>query len=176
MLILAGCGGDDDAAKPKPTATSAEVAADAAAPATGATVRGSGYELHTAEGWSDIKEEIASDSDVILATDSGSILNVLREKVPADAELSVVLAALTRSVLKGADAAKRSPSTPIVVDGAKGVTFRIRIKTDQGQAPGRVVIVVHDGYAYAVAGSSSPQEPSPTDRAFAAMLASWRWT
>jgi hypothetical protein len=170
VLLLAGsCGGDDDAAKP--AATSTQVA-----PAGGDAIAGSGYELRAARGWTDVKQQLGSNADVVLATQSGSVLNVLREKLPAGADRATVLGALTRSVLAGAGASKHSDSTPTTLDGADGIAFRVRIKTDRGLADGRVVIVIHDGYAYAVAGSTSPDEPVSAERALRSMLASWRWT
>ena len=176
LALLAGCGGGGGDPKPAQTATTTATTPQAAAPATGDRIVGTGYELRAAKGWTDVKAQLQARADVVLATQSGSIVNVLREKIPSDANRSVVLAALSRSVLAGADAARTSRSTKVVLDGADGVAFGVRLKTDQGSAAGRVVIVVHGGYAYAIAGSSSPDEPVPTDTAFASMLASWRWT
>jgi hypothetical protein len=175
VLLLAGCGGGDS--KQAATAPSrVDTATVAIAPATGARIKGTGYELRAAKGWIDVKQQLSRSSDVILATDSGSVLNVLREKIPADSNPSVVLAALTRSVLTGADAKKLTASKPTVLDGAEGVTFDVRIKSDRGNAPGHVVIVIHSGFAYAIAASRSPDEPVSTEAAFASMLSTWRWT
>ncbi len=170
-LLLGGCGGDDKGASAttQPTAT-------AVAPATGAPIEGTGYELRAAGGWSDIKSLSSGSSDVILATQSGSVMNVLREKLAPATDRDAALEALARSVLTGAGATRSSPSTPATLDGAGGITFRVRIKTDQEPADGRVVIVIHDGYAYAIAATTSPDEPVSTSRAFDAMLGSWRWT
>lgn len=174
-LGLAGCGGgDDDGGATTPATT--RTATAAVAPATGDRIAGSGYELRAAKGWTDVKQQLGANADVILATQSGSIVNVLREKLPAGADRAAVLRALTRSVLAGAGATQQSPSVPANLDGADGISFRVRIKTDRGPADGRVVIVIHDGYAYAVAGSTSPDEPVSAERAFRSMLASWRWT
>jgi hypothetical protein len=173
-LLLAGCGADgaSDSASTAPART----ATDAVAPATGATIAGTGYELHAAKGWVDVKQQLSPRSDVILATQSGSVMNVLREKIPAGSNRSVVLVALGDKVLEGAGARRLSASTPTAVDGAQGITFRVRIKTDLGPAPGRIVIVLHGGYAYAVAANTSPDEPASMEHAFASMLSSWRWT
>jgi hypothetical protein len=171
-LLLPGCGGGSDS---KPAATTPARTA-AVAPATGAPIRGTGYELRAAKGWNDVKQQLSQGSDVILATQSGSVMNVLREKVSGSSGRSVVLAALTRTVLSGASAKQLSASRPTSLDGAEGVTFRVRLKSDVGQTSGRVVIVIHSGYAYAIAASTSPAEPVSTDRAFASMLSSWHWT
>jgi hypothetical protein len=171
-LLLTGCGAGNDS---RP-ASAPQTQTRSAAPASGATIRGTGYTLHAAKGWIDVERQLSAGSDAILATQSGSVMNVLREKVPAGSNRSVLLAALSRKVLEGAGAKRLSSSTPTVVDGARGITFRVRVKTDRGPAPGRVVIVLHDGYAYAVAASTSPDEPVSTERAFASMLSSWRWT
>ncbi len=176
LVAVAGCGGDagDDSSRARTAATT--TTAVAAPAATGPAIEGTGYELRAAQGWEDVKQQLSASSDVVLATQSGSVLNVLREKVPGDQDRSIVLAALTRSVLDGADAKQRSRSVPVVVDGAEGVSFLVTLTTDRGPADGRVVIVVHDGYAYAIAGSTSPDEPVPATRAFASMLSSWHWT
>ena len=170
-LLLAGCGGGADHAS-KPASTTLTQAA----PATGDPIAGTGYTLRAAKGWTDVKQQLSATSDVILATQSGSVMNVLREQVPGTSDRSTVLAALTRSVLSGAKASKRSDSMPTSLDGAEGITFRVRVTTDRGPAAGRVVIVIHGGYAYAIAASTSPDEPVSTDRAFASMLRSWRWS
>ena len=173
-LLLGGCGGgdaDEDGARPANRATTAAVA-----PATGERITGSGYELNAAKGWIDVKQQLEAPSDVILATESGSVLNVLREKLAPDIDRDDALERLARSALEGADATRLSASTPTALAGAEGITFRVRVKSDQEPADGRVVIVIHDGYAYAIAASTSPNEPVSTSRAFDSMLSSWRWT
>jgi hypothetical protein len=171
VLAIAGCGGGDDSAT-----TPARTATAPAAAATGDRIAGSGYELRAARGWTDVKQQLHANADVILATQSGSVMNVQREKLPAGADRATVLEALTSSVLAGGNASKQSASTPTALDGADGITFRVRTKTDSGLTDGRVVIVIHDGYAYAIAGSTSPDEPVSAERALQSMLASWRWT
>jgi hypothetical protein len=175
-LAMAGCGGGDDSATTPARPATATAPAPATATATGDRIAGSGYALRAAKGWSDVKQRLNSSADVILATQSGSVMNVLREKLPAGADRATVLAALTSSVLAGGNASKQSASTPTKLYGAGGITFRVRTRTDGGVTDGRVVIVIHDGYAYAVAGSTSPDEPVSAERALASMLASWRWT
>ncbi|HUR85247.1 MAG TPA: hypothetical protein VMY78_07870 [Solirubrobacteraceae bacterium] len=170
-LLLGGCRGDDKGASATTPATTAAVA-----PASGDRIAGSGYELRAAEGWTDVKAQLSSTSDVILATESGSVLNVLREQLAPETNQSEALESLSRSVLEGADATRLSASTPTTLDGADGITFRVRVKSDRGPADGRVVIVIHEGYAYAIAANTSPDEPVSTSRAFASMLRSWRWT
>jgi hypothetical protein len=169
-LGVAGCGGggDDGATTSARTATAPAAAGD--------RIAGTGYTLRAAKGWSDVKQQLNANADVILATQSGSVMNVVREKLPADVDRATVLKALTSSVLAGGNASKQSASTPTKLDGAGGITFRVRTRTDSGLADGRVVIVIHDGYAYAIAGSTSPDEPVSAERALQSMLASWRWT
>ena len=178
LLFASGCGdGGDDAAKPAAgSATATAATSTPVAPAAGDRIAGTGYRLNAAPGWTDVTQQLGARADVILATQSGSVFNVLREKLPADTSRSQALNALARSVLSGAGASRRSASSPTTLDGAGGITFRVRVKTDLGQAPGRVVIVIHDGYAYAIAGSTSPDEPVSAERALQSMLSSWRWT
>ena len=170
-LLLGGCGGGgdgDDGARPATTAT--------VAPADGTPIAGSGYELRAAKGWNDIEAQAPSSADVILATESGSVMNVLREKLAPGTDRGVALEALSRSILQAAGATRRSASTPTALDGADGVTFGVRIKTEEETADGRVVIVIHEDHAYAIAATRSPSEPVSIDRAIASMLSTWRWT
>ena len=82
---------------------------------------------------------------------------------------------ITTVVITSGDVKKLGPSTPIDVAGARGLSTKVRIKTDQGVAAGRVVALIHGDEGYAIVATFAPKEPKPTTGDFAAMLSSWRW-
>jgi hypothetical protein len=175
-LLLAGCGD----AKPSAKATKPRPASGSAAPAAAQRIAGAGYEVAVAEGWYDIKKDFAGseDSDLLLGTTRGSIMTTVVTGVPHapgprdDRERKLKY---FTSVLLG-DGERLSASQPIDIDGSRGLITNVRLKTDQGQALGRVVVVIHDDAIYGVAASSSPKERTSVLGDVAAMLRSWRWT
>jgi hypothetical protein len=185
-LALGACGDAKPASKtttvaaPAPAVASTaevEVASDTAAPATGDRIAGTGYEFRSAKGWYDIRKTISPDSDVTLGTTHGSVLNIEYSQRPQALKRGAGLAKMfTDVVIDVGHLTRLKPSTPIEVDGATGLSTQVRVKTDQGTAPARVVVLVHGEDIYAIVASSSPKEPSPTAGDFAAMLSSWRWT
>jgi hypothetical protein len=177
-LALGGCG-DSKTAPDKDGSTPVVLASDAAAPATGKPVAGTGYVVHAADGWYDIQQGMgadAADSDITLGTTHGSIMNVEQSPTPQGLDRSRLAAFFTRAVIDMGKMMKLAPSTPIEVDGARGLSTKVRLDTDLGVARARVVVLIHGDQSYAIVASSSPKEPTPTTGDFAAMLSSWRWT
>jgi L-aminopeptidase/D-esterase-like protein len=181
VLGLGGCGDSKPGQEQRTKADSgpAAIASQDAAPATGTPIAGTGYVVRAAKGWYDIKKGLGStteDSDIKLGTTHGSVMNVQASPNPAALKRSGIADFLTTVVITSSNMKKLGRSTPIVVAGARGLSTKVRFKTDQGVARGRVVAFVHGDENYVIVASSSPKEPKPTTGDFAAMLSSWHWS
>ncbi len=167
-LLLAGCGGDDDAG-------------DGDGALRKGAASGTGYALQLAEGWKDATKDAEGSVirfDLVVAKQGATFntnVNVIREKLPEDAALED-LRKIYRGQLTSVGAKNISGTRPAAVDDEDAFTYEYDQQGSTGeQIHGRQVAVVHDGHAHTITLSALATEFDAANQEFSQMLRSWRW-
>ncbi len=174
VALLAGCGGGGD-----DTTTTATTAAPA--PATGATLPGTGYTVRLPQGWRDAGDEdtgLLHAPDLVVASeDPPGVVIVTIDKQAKGVSAAELTATLKRSEVQRAGVTGAADLAAVTLDGTRGVSYRYDTTNDSGtKLRTRQVVVVRGRRAYTAALTAPAAGFAAPDRALSALLASWRWT